>query len=46
MEAMEAAKKANNPKVWKEVNFACVAHGEFKLATMAGLNIITHPDHL
>jgi len=46
MDAMEAAKKANNPRVWKEVNFACVAHGEFKLAAMAGLNIITHPDHL
>lgn len=46
MEAMEAAKQANNPKVWKEVNFACVANKEFKLAMMAGLNIITHPDHL
>jgi clathrin heavy chain len=45
-EALEAAKKANTPKTWKEVNFACVAAREFKLAVMAGINIIIHPDHL
>ena len=46
MEAMEAAKQANAPRVWKEVTFACVENKEFKLAVIAGLNIITHPDHL
>ena len=46
MEAMEAAKQANSPRVWKEVTFACVENKEFKLAIIAGLNIITHPDHL
>jgi clathrin heavy chain len=46
VEALEAAKKANTPKTWKEVNFACVVAKEFKLAAMAGLNIIIHPDHL
>lgn len=25
-EALESARKANSPKTWKEVNFACVAH--------------------
>mmetsp|Transcript_26576 Transcript_26576/g.4687 ORF Transcript_26576/g.4687 Transcript_26576/m.4687 type:complete len:113 (-) Transcript_26576:333-671(-) len=43
---MESAGKANTPKTWKEVNFACVAHSEFRLATIAGLKIIVHPDHL
>jgi clathrin heavy chain len=46
MEAMEAAKQANTPRVWKDVTFACVENKEFKLAIIAGLNIITHPDHL
>lgn len=44
--AVEAAKKANNPKVWKEVNLACVAAQEFRAAATAGLQIIIHPDHL
>lgn len=44
--AVEAAKKANNPKVWKEVNLACVAAGEFRAASIAGMQIIVHPDHL
>ena len=46
LEAMEAAKQANTPRVWKDVTFACVENKEFKLAIIAGLNIITHPDHL
>lgn len=45
-EALEAAKKANSPKTWKEVNFACVTAREFRLAALAGINIIIHPDHL
>lgn len=45
-EALEAAKKANNPKTWKEVSTACVEAKEFKLAQIAGLQIIIHPDHI
>ena len=44
--ALEAAKKANTPKTWKEVNMACVRHKEFRLAEQAGMHIIIHPDHL
>mmetsp|Transcript_185 Transcript_185/g.179 ORF Transcript_185/g.179 Transcript_185/m.179 type:complete len:1699 (-) Transcript_185:18-5114(-) len=44
--ALEAAKKANIPKVWKEVAFACVRSQEFRLASIAGLNIVIHPDNL
>lgn len=44
--ALEAAKKANIPKVWKEVCFACVRSKEFRLASIAGLNIVIHPDNL
>ena len=44
--ALDAAKKANIPRVWKEVAFACVRAKEFRLASIAGLNIIMHPDHL
>lgn len=44
--ALEAAKKANIPKVWKEVSFACVRSQEFRLAAIAGLNIVIHPDNL
>lgn len=42
--ALLAAKKANNPRCWKEVCFACVKGGEFRLAAQAGSNIIIHPD--
>jgi len=45
-QALDAAKKANIPKVWKEVAFACVRSKEFRLASIAGLNIIMQPDHL
>ena len=44
--AITAAKKANNPRCWKEVCFACVKAGEFRLAGVAGSNIIIHPDHV
>ena len=44
--AIEAAKKANTPRTWKELCVACVEAEEFKLATIAGLEIIIHPDHL
>src|SRR5690606_32364589 len=42
--ALAAAKKANNPKCWKEVCFACVKAGEFRLASAAANNIITNSD--
>jgi len=44
--AFEAAKKADIPKVWKEVCFACVRAREFRTANLCGLKIIIHPDHL
>jgi clathrin heavy chain len=45
-EAVDAAKKANSVRTWKEVNAACVRAGEFKLAQAAGLHIIVSPDHM
>lgn len=45
-EAVDAARKANSPTTWKEVCFACVEVGEFKLAQLCGLNIITSADDL
>jgi len=45
-EAVEAARKANSVKTWKEVNAVCVEKGEFKLAAICGLHIIVSPDHL
>ena len=45
-EAVDAARKANSPQTWKEVCFACVDVGEFKLAQLCGLNIITSADDL
>jgi len=44
--AFEAAKKADVPKVWKEVCFACVRAKEFRTANLCGLKIIILPDHL
>ena len=45
-EAVESATKANSIATWKEVNTACVNAEEFRLANVAGLHIIVHPDHL
>jgi len=45
-QAVEAARKANNPKTWREVNIACVQAGQFRCAEIAGMHIIVHPDHL
>lgn len=45
-EAVDAARKANSSKTWKEVCFACVEEGEFKLAQLCGLNIIVNADDL
>lgn len=45
-EAVDAATKANAVSTWKEVSKACVANSEFRLASMCGMHIIVHPDHL
>lgn len=44
--AYDAAKKADVPKVWKAVCFACVRAKEFRMASLCGQQIIIHPDHL
>ncbi|PRW61204.1 clathrin heavy chain [Chlorella sorokiniana] len=44
--AVDAARKANSPRTWKEVAYACVEEGEFKLAQLCGLNIIVNADDL
>jgi clathrin heavy chain len=44
--AIEAAKKANNTKTWKEIASACVAAGEFRTAQTAGQHVVTQPDHI
>ena len=44
--AVDAARKANSIRTWKEVNAACVKADEFKLAAVCGLHIIVSPDHL
>ena len=38
--AVDAARKANSARTWKEVCFACVDAEEFRLAQLCGLNII------
>merc|ERR1711981_1105580 len=45
-EAVEAARKANYTRTWKEVLEACVDAKEFRLAQMCGLNIITVADEM
>lgn len=44
--AVECARKANSTKVWKQVNEACVAQKEFRLAQICGLNLIVHAEEL
>jgi clathrin heavy chain len=44
--AFDAAKKADIPKVWKAVLFACVRAKEFRMAALCGQHVIIHPDHL
>lgn len=46
VQAYESAKKADIPKVWKAVCFACVRAKEFRTALLCGLNLVIHPDHL
>ncbi|KAG5061111.1 hypothetical protein JHK87_002140 [Glycine soja] len=44
--AVDAARKANSSKTWKEVCFACVDAEEFRLAQICGLNVIIQVDDL
>lgn len=44
--AVECARKANSTKVWKQVNEACIAKKEFKLAQICGLSLIVHAEEL
>ncbi|GBP00542.1 Clathrin heavy chain [Eumeta japonica] len=44
--AVDGARKANSTRTWKEVCFACVDAGEFRLAQMCGLHIVVHADEL
>ncbi|KAG6533335.1 hypothetical protein ZIOFF_007202 [Zingiber officinale] len=44
--AVDAARKANSSKTWKEVCFACVDAEEFRLAQICALNIIIQVDDL
>eukprot|EP01103_Thecamoeba_quadrilineata_P002480 TRINITY_DN12433_c0_g1_i1.p1 TRINITY_DN12433_c0_g1~~TRINITY_DN12433_c0_g1_i1.p1 ORF type:complete len:1676 (-),score=402.97 TRINITY_DN12433_c0_g1_i1:60-5087(-) len=44
--AVDAARKANNTRTWKEVNKACVDAKEFRLAQLCGINIIINSDEL
>ena len=43
---VECARRANTVKVWKQVNEACVAKKEFRLAQICGLNLIVHAEEL
>eukprot|EP01132_Coremiostelium_polycephalum_P002123 gene2123-2614_t len=44
--AVDAARKANSTKTWKEVSAACIDAKEFRLAQVCGINIIVHGDEL
>lgn len=44
--AIEFAKRANTTKTWKEVCVACVEQQEYKLAAIAGLEVIVIADML
>jgi len=44
--AVDAARKANSARTWKEVNASCVKHQEFRLAQICALHIIVNPDEL
>ncbi|POY74006.1 hypothetical protein BMF94_2817 [Rhodotorula taiwanensis] len=44
--AVDAARKAGNTQVWKQVNAACIEKEEFRLAQICGLNLIVHAEEL
>ena len=43
---MDAARKANSTRTWKEVNASCVEHKKFRLPQICALHIIVTPDKL
>ncbi|KAM0791024.1 hypothetical protein ACM66B_004322 [Microbotryomycetes sp. NB124-2] len=44
--AVDAARKAGNTQVWKQVNAACIDKKDFRLAQICGLNLIVHAEEL
>ncbi|KAK9470001.1 uncharacterized protein V1510DRAFT_309136 [Dipodascopsis tothii] len=44
--AVDSARKAGSIKVWKQVNEACIAQKEFRLAQICGLNLVVHAEEL
>jgi len=44
--SVDAARKANSTRTWKEVNASCVEAGEFRLAQICALHIIVNPDEV
>jgi clathrin heavy chain len=44
--AVDAAKRANAVRTWKEVCFSCVEEKEFRLAQLCGLHIVVQADEL
>lgn len=44
--AVEAARKAKNPRTWKEVAFGALDARDLRCAQTAGLQLIAHPDVL
>ena len=44
--AVDAARKGNSTRTWKEVCYSCVEHKEFRLAQICGLHIVVHADEL
>jgi len=44
--AVDAARKANSTRTWKEVNLSCIENSEFRLAQICALHIIVNPDEL
>jgi clathrin heavy chain len=44
--AVDAARKANSTRTWRELSAACIDRKEFRLAQVCGLQIIIHADEL
>jgi clathrin heavy chain len=44
--AVDAARRANSARTWKEVAFACVDESEFQLAQLCSLSIVVQADEL
>eukprot|EP00161_Ancyromonas_sigmoides_P018408 TRINITY_DN5085_c0_g2_i9.p1 TRINITY_DN5085_c0_g2~~TRINITY_DN5085_c0_g2_i9.p1 ORF type:complete len:1656 (-),score=901.77 TRINITY_DN5085_c0_g2_i9:282-5249(-) len=44
--AVDAARKANSTRTWRELSAACIDRTEFRLAQVCGLQIIIHADEL